>query len=99
MNSGRQIKDSFVVGLIGGSVTLVFFFYLFSAIRAMLVSMSGNLYMLRPPAVQLFTMVVNVILFRILIINFQKEKTAKGLLFITVIATLAYFFIFFRLRG
>jgi hypothetical protein len=98
MNPEKWIKDSFIVGLVSGSVSMVLFYYVFTAIRSALVSYTGNIYMLRPPAVQLFTMLVNVILFRILMINFNKEKTAKGFLFITVITTLAYFFILYRLN-
>src|SRR5436190_5338361 len=91
MSRARWIKDSFIVGLAGGAGALAFFFYLFSYIRSLLISYTGNMYMLRPPTVHLFALAINVILFRILMINLDKEKTAKGFLFITVLATLAYF--------
>jgi hypothetical protein len=98
MSRARWIKDSFIVGLVSGAGSLTFLFYLFSYIRSLLINYTGNYYMLRPPAVQLFAMVINVILFRILMINLDKEKTAKGFLFITVLATLAYFAFYFRVN-
>ena len=98
MSRVKWIKDSFIAGLIGGTVSLILFYYFFSAMRIMVMNISGNQYILRPPAVQLFTMMINIIFFRILMINLNKEQTAKGFLFITVIVTLIYFFIFFRLN-
>lgn len=98
MNLAKLIRDSFVFGIIGGAVSLVFFFYLFSALRSAVIYYTGNIYILRPPAVHLLAMIINMIFFRLLMINLKKEKTAKGLLLITFMATLAYFFIYFRLN-
>jgi hypothetical protein len=98
MNLEKWIKDSFILGLLYGLVSLVIFYYMFSAIRSLIIDYYGNPYILRPPIVHLLTMLVNIILFRLLMINYGKEKTGKGLLFVTVIATLAYFFIFFKMN-
>src|SRR4051812_32678627 len=98
MSRIKSFKDSFVTGLLTGAISMVLFFYLLSGIRSFIINYSGNLYMLRPPAVQLFTMIINVILFRILMLNYNKENIAKGFLFITVIATLIYFYIFYRIN-
>ena len=98
MSPARWVKDSFLFGLLCGGASLVVVYYGMSAIRAAIVSYTGNMYVLRPPAVQLFTTIINVIFFRIIMINLNKENTAKGFLFITVIAALAYFAIFFRMN-
>lgn len=98
MNLEKWIKDSFIFGMLSGLVSLAIFYFLLTWLRSMLISYFGNPYMLRPPTVQLFTMLINIIFFRLLIINFEKEKTGKGFLFITVIITLAYFFIFFKMN-
>lgn len=83
------------MGVVAGLISVVLFYFLLSAIRLLVINYYGNPYMLKPPTVQLLTMLVNIILFRLLIINFKKEETGKGLLFITVLVTLGYFFLHF----
>lgn len=98
MNQRKWIKDSFIYGMVSGLISLTVFYFLLTWLRTLLIGYFGNPYMLRPPVVQLITMLINIILFRVLMINLEKEKTAKGFLFITVIATLIYFFILFKLN-
>ncbi len=98
MNWEKKIKNSFVFGLVTGLISLGIFYFMFSWIRTWISNYFGNPYMLRPPAVQLLTLLINIILFRLLMINFNKEQTGKGFLFITVIFALLYFFIFFRMN-
>jgi hypothetical protein len=98
MSLGKSIKDSFVIGLITGLVSIVTVYYLVTAVRSLIVDYYGDPYMLRPPFVQLITMIINVIFFRVVMINYEKEKTGKGIFFITVMATLVYFFIFYRIK-
>ena len=98
MSFENKIKDSFLFGLVGGLFTLVFFFYLVTGIRMILISLTDNPAMLRPPFPQLLAMLLNVLLFRVLIINLKKENTGKGVLFITVLLTLAYFYIYNRMH-
>ena len=83
------------MGVFVGLISLVLFYFLLSAIRMTVIKYFGNPYMLKPPTIQLLTMLINIILFRLLIINFKKEETGKGLLFITVLVTLGYFFLHF----
>ena len=92
MNLGRWSKDSFIVGLVGGSISLVAFYFLLNTIRVAIINHYENPYLMKPPTMQLITMAINVIIFRILVVNYDKEKTGKGLLFITVLATLGYFY-------
>ena len=96
MNLEKRIKDSFAFGLLTGTISLVVFYYLLTGIRSWLVDHYDNPYILRPPTVQLIAVAFNIIIFRFLMINYQKEKTGKGILFITVIMTLGYFFVFNR---
>lgn len=78
--------------------TLIFFFYLITGIRMLVIKFTENMAILRPPFPQLLAMLMNILLFRLLIINLKKENTGKGVLFITVLLTLAYFFIYNRLQ-
>jgi hypothetical protein len=96
MNWERWNKDNFILGLITGLISLVVFYYLLTGLRMMIIKYTDDEGILRPPAIQLITMLMNVIIFRLVIINLDREKTAKGILFITVLITLGYFYIFFK---
>ena len=96
MNLGKRIKDSFAFGLFSGAISLVVFYYLFTWIRSLLIDYYGNPYLLRPPTIQLIAVLINIIIFRLLMINYKKEQTGKGILFITVIMTLGYFYLLNR---
>lgn len=98
MKSEKWTRDSFIIGILSGIISLGFFYFILSFFRTLLIGYYGNEFLLRPPQVQLITMLINVIIFRILIINYGREKTGKGFLFVTVIATLVYFYIFFRMH-
>ena len=98
MNWEKRINNSFVFGLLSGLVSMAVFYFMLSWIRSWIGNYFGNPYLLRPPAIQLVTLLINIILFRLLMINLNKEQTGKGFLFITVIFALVYFFIFFRIN-
>jgi hypothetical protein len=98
MRLEKWIKDSFLFGLLFGIVSIVFFFYLVSFIRSAVIYKTFNQLFLRPPAVQMIATALNIIVFRILMINLHKEKTGRGFLFITVIIFLSYFFYYSKLH-
>jgi hypothetical protein len=96
MSLKSRIKDSFPSGLMLGSLLLIIFYLLINFIRLRLIAYYNDPYILRPPTVQLFCMVLNVLVFRWMMINMEKEKTGKGILFVTVLSVFVYFFIFYR---
>lgn len=96
MNLKNRIKDSFPAGLAFGGGLLIVSYFLFNWLRLLLIRFYGNPYLLKPPTVQLFCMVINVLVFRWMIINLEKEKTGKGILFVTVLSMFIYFFVFYR---
>ena len=71
MTLEKWTKDSFIMGMFTGLVTLTAFYFLLTYIRSMIISYYGNPYILRPPAVHLLSMGINIILFRLLIINYK----------------------------
>ncbi|HRH67316.1 MAG TPA: hypothetical protein PLU53_13515, partial [Bacteroidia bacterium] len=71
---------------------------LFEFIRSKTAQYYGNPYLFSPPRVQLFSVLLNVLVFRFLLITYDREKTAKGILFITVIAAFTYLFYFYRFQ-
>ncbi len=90
-------KDSFLFGLIIGAITLVSFYFITDIVRLQLISYYGNPYLFKPPAVQLFAAVANVLVFRYVMISKEKEETGKGILFVTVLSMAVYFIVYFRL--
>jgi hypothetical protein len=88
--------DNFFLGLFGGAATLILFYLSFQSLRLALAEHYGNPYFFAPPRVELISILVNIILFRIVIVNFKKEKTGRGILFSTVIIAMVFFFLFYK---
>jgi len=92
----KKIPDSFLLGLISGIMTLGLFYLTIAFVRSLVVEHYNNPYLFGAPKPQLFSIFLNVLVFRIVIVNLDKEKFGKGILFITVLSTLVYFFYYFR---
>ena len=71
-------------------------YFLLYSVRVLIVNYNGNPYSFAEPRVQLICILINVILFRFAMVTFQKENTARGILFATVLLTIVYFFLFSR---
>ncbi|TAH41536.1 MAG: hypothetical protein EYC69_07825 [Bacteroidetes bacterium] len=95
MNLKSWTKDSFLLGLIGGAISLYLFFLIVSQIRLFIVSSMNNPYLFGSPRSQLIAVGLNLICFRILMINMEREKTGKGLLFVTVLAVFSYYIYYY----
>ena len=91
-----KVKDSFVLGLFSGAGLLTGTYFLFEYIRSTIADACGNPYMFQAPRVQLCSLLVNILAFRFLLVNYDREKTAKGILFISVMSALTYFYYFYR---
>ena len=87
----KPVSDSFLLGMLVGIITLLAFNFLINALRIFLVDYTGNPSLLYPPAVQLIALFLNMIFFRLVMVNLDREKTGKGILFITVLSALVYF--------
>src|SRR4051812_17251005 len=90
----RKLPDRFSIGLLFGIITLSLAYLLVRTVRVLMVHYYGNEYLLAPPRVQLYAIAINVIVFRFVIVKFDKEQTGKGILFSTVILALIYFFLY-----
>ena len=88
--------DSFLLGLVTGVVTLVISYFSLRAIRLSVAEYYGNPYIFPAPRIELICMLINILFFRVMIVNLQKEKTGRGILFITVILSITYFFLFYK---
>lgn len=87
-----NLKDSLFVGILLGILSLAVFFYSLDFLRMKLADHYSNPYFFAPPRAALLAVMLNLICFRLLMINFQKEQTAKGILLVTVSAVLCYLY-------
>ena len=69
------LKDNFLIGAILGLIFPIFLFLIFSSL------ISKGLFFLKESTLFVFTCIVNLPIFRILMINFNYEKIGRGLLF------------------
>lgn len=89
-------EDNFLLGLLMGIATMVLSFLLLRSLRLALVNHYGNPYFFPAPRIELITILINVIIFRIMIVNLQRERTGKGILFVTVILSMLFFILFLK---
>ena len=94
--STKLNSDNFLLGVITGLISLFLIWFGLRSVRLSLIEHYGNPYFFPPPRIELITILINVIIFRIMIVNLKKEKTGRGILFITVILSLAFFYLFFK---
>jgi hypothetical protein len=64
--------------------------------RLALAEYYSNPYFFPSPRIELISLLINLVLFRIVIVNLQLEKTGRGILFATVVLSFAFFFLFFK---
>lgn len=98
MSLKKWTKDSFIFGLIAGTVLLFVFYEIISQIRLMIVNGLNDPYLFGSPRSELIAVTLNLICFRFLLIKYTREKTAKGILFITVLITFAYFYFIYKMH-
>jgi len=98
MSLKKWTKDSFLLGLISGATLLYAFYIIVSQIRLFIVGTLNDPYLFGSPRSELIAVTLNLICFRFLLLRYHKEKTAKGILFITVISTFAYVFYYYKMQ-
>jgi len=92
----RKFPDSFWFGLAFGVASLGAFYFLLTFIRQLISEYYGNPYMFGSPRVQMFSIFLNILGFRFVIVKLGREKTGRGILFATILASFVYFYFFFR---
>src|SRR3954469_4081938 len=94
----RRLPDTFFFGVFFGIVSLLLSYLLVRSIRMLIVSYNHNDMLFAAPRVQLFAIVLNILVFRFVIVDLKKEKTGKGILFTTVLLSFTYFVLFVRYK-
>ena len=90
--------DNFLLGLVTGIISLAISYFGIRAIRLSVAEYYGNPYIFQAPRVELICILINILFFRVMIVNLEKEKTGRGILFVTVVLSVTYFFLFFKLN-
>jgi len=89
-------QDNFFLGLFTGIAVLFLTYLALRSARLALVDYYGNPYFFPAPRIELITILINIILFRIVIVNLKMEKTGRGILFGTVVLSIVFFYLFYR---
>jgi cytochrome bd-type quinol oxidase subunit 2 len=89
----RKLPDNFLFGIVTALLSLGLCCFLLYGLR-MVVAHYGYSNAFEEPKLQLIAVVVNVLLFRFVMVNMKKERTGRGILFITVLLTFLYLFLY-----
>lgn len=90
--------DNFLTGLFAGAMLMTLSYSGLRAIRLAAAEHYDNPYLFQAPRIELITILLNLILFRITIVNFKKEKAGRGILFVTVVVSFVFFLLFYRFQ-
>ncbi len=94
-----RLKDNYLTGVVLAFIVLPATYFAAEGIRTLYVRYKGDIYLYPPPAVQLISLMFSIILFRIIMVNFEKEKIGKGYFFIVALAVFTYFFFYQKMRN
>lgn len=89
-------KDNFLLGMLYG-ILLPFPVYGVLWLIDMALKGTGIWSGLRPPEnLYLLSIAINFLLVRVLMVKWKIQKTGKGLLLVTILMVVAFFFIFYK---
>ena len=89
-------KDTYLTGLLTGIRVPVIFYGLLYLIDILLFNTMGAHLTSQYHYLYLLSVAVNIILFRYCFVALKVEKTGKGILLVTIVYILIYFFLFFK---
>jgi hypothetical protein len=89
-------KDNYLTGLLLGVAAPIIFYGLLYLIDMLLYSFAGVHLTPEYHYLYLLSMAFNIILFRYYFVSLKAEKTGKGILLVTIIYIMVYFFLFFK---
>jgi hypothetical protein len=92
----RIPEDNFLFGIACGLASMLLTFFAIRTVRLAIVDYYGDPYLFPSPRVELITILINILLFRLAIVNMKKDKTGRGILFITVISSMIFFILFYK---
>ena len=85
------VRDSFFTGIIIGMIFLAFAYFSFVNFEKITEGWSDSIRLkLLPPRLQLIILALELLLFRFIIVKWNRIKIAKGMFLILFISTIAY---------
>lgn len=99
MSSTSRFADTFLTGVLAAMVSIPALYYILQTATGLLSAQTGQYRWSVEPHPQLFTLLVLILVFRILVINLKREQTGRGWLFVTFLAAIGYAVWFYRLRN
>jgi hypothetical protein len=91
----QKIPDNFFFGAVTAILSLAITSFLFYSI-GFVGPDNFHTSVFVEPKPQLISVLINIILFRFMMVSFKKENTGRGILFTTVVLTFIYFFLYSR---
>ena len=89
-------KDNYLTGLLEGIILPVVLYGLLYLADMLLFSATGVHLTPEYHYMYLLSIAANIILFRYYFVTLKAEKTGKGILLVTIVYILVYFFLFFK---
>ena len=89
-------KDNYSIGLLLGLIVPVLFYGLLYLTDRLLFGATAIHLTPEDHYLYLLSIVPNIILFRYYFVSLKAEKTGKGILLVTIVYILIYFFLFFK---
>lgn len=86
----RLLRDSLLSGVVIGIVSIILdYVFLFNFDKGYQ-SLTGNSTFLQPPRIQLIILAINILLFRFMIVKWNRYHTARGLFLVIIVAMAGY---------
>lgn len=98
MNWINRRPDSFLLGVLSAGFFLPLALLGMKALSERLTLFTGVERWSLAPQPQLFTLLLALIVFRLLVINWKREQTGRGWLLVTFLVSIGYAWWFYRLR-
>ena len=92
----QKLPDNFYFGIVTAILGVALSYFLLYGLRVVVVGQYGYSTALAEPKLQMIAIAVNIILFRLVMVNLKKERVGRGILFTTVVLTFIYFYLYSR---
>ena len=86
----RLLRDSILVGMFIGIISITLNYIVLLNFDNSYMAITDNRSLFPSPRIQLIILAVNILLFRFMMVKWNREQTARGLLLVIVIAMAAY---------
>ena len=89
-------KDHYAIGVLLGIVLPILFYGILWLLDSLVFSIFGAHMVEHPRYLYLLSTIVNLYPIRVYLVNFKMEKTGKGVLLVSFVGIILYFFMFYN---